>query len=252
MSKNKRKISGIGIFIIVLFAALSVFAVLSVTVLFPIKTITVEGESKYSAEQIIIASKISVGNNILLISEKGISKSVSKQLPYIKSVRLQRDLTGNVIITVKPDEAGYSCKLNNQYVIISKSRKVLELKDNKVKNTAQILGVESCLTAVGEQFSIYDEKKNEQLTKLMELGNKYKLKYSVVDLSNISDLTVMIDSRLVVKLGTSENLDNKYRHLHEMYNNIADSEKGIIDLRTWSLERPEGYFRKQSVKNYFK
>lgn len=250
--RRKRRLSGFGIFLIVLFITLALFAVLAVTVLFPVKTITVEGKSQYSAEQIISASDISVGNNILLISENGVSKKVSKQLPYIASVSVKRDLRGNVVLSVKNDEKKYSCKTNEGYLIIGGSLKVLEKSEKKAKNTVTLLGVPSSVVIIGEQFKINDGSKDEIFKQIIEYSKTYDIGFSVIDLSNISDITVMMNGKIVVKFGSRDELKNKFAHLKEMRTNLDKSQKGIIDLKTWSTEKPEGYFRKQDVSKYFK
>lgn len=255
MKKKKRKLSGFGVFLLVVFFSVVVFIVLSFTVLFPIKNITVLGNSSYSTEQIINASGISEGNNMLLISEKGISKKVSKQLPYVESVKIKRDLQGNISLEVFPETKKYFCKFNNSYIIISEQLKVLENKTkltSKEKKLAKILGIDSCSVKTGELYEIYDETKNDLFKSINEYSKKYGIKYSVVDLNSIADITVQIEDRVVVELGSSSELSGKFAHLNEMINKIDKAEKGIIDLKSWSNEKPEGYFRKKSIKNYFK
>lgn len=252
MGKKKRRLSGVGIFFVILLISFVIFSVLSVTVLFPIKNITVEGDSKYSQEQIINASSISVGNNILLVSEKGVSRKVSKQLPYINSVKLKRDLKGNVKLTVVPEEKKYLCEFDKEYILISSQLKVLEKKSKADKKVAKILGIESCTAIEGERFKIDDATKNELFNTIHNRGKEYGINYAVIDLRNISDLTVQIEDRLVVKLGTSNDLDNKFAVLSEIVNSISENKKGVIDLKTLTSEKPEGYFRKQDIKKYFK
>lgn len=252
MATKKRKISAVRVFFTVLIITFLVIAILSVTVLFPIKSISVSGESQYSHEEIVNASGLVVGNNILVVSEKGVSKTLSKQLPYIKSANLKRTLSGNITVTVSPEEKGYCCEYKDSFVVISKSLKVLELKAKRDKNAARILGIDSFTFEAGEPFIINDETKNRCFITLADLADKYDIKLTVIDLNNISDITVKIDNRLIVKFGTTVDIENKFAHLNEMLKSINDSAEGVIDLKTWSIDKAEGYFRKGDISNYFK
>ena len=71
-------IIGLSLFIVLLVA---VGAVLSLTVLFPIKQITAKGSEKYTSEQIVALSGINIGDNLFMSKVK--TETIREKLPYI-------------------------------------------------------------------------------------------------------------------------------------------------------------------------
>ena len=65
--RRKRIITG---FISFLIVSVIVFAILSVTVLFPVKRVSVTGSKIYTANQIVKASEVTQNSNIFLVSSK--------------------------------------------------------------------------------------------------------------------------------------------------------------------------------------
>ena len=97
---RRRRIKIFLVFLLV--AAIAVFAVLSVTVLFPIEQITVSGSNKYSAEQILEAASIEKGDN--LFRAKADITVLNKKLPYLEKIEINRKLPGTLNIKVKDAE----------------------------------------------------------------------------------------------------------------------------------------------------
>ena len=111
--KIKRRVRK-GFLVAVFVLLLSAFSTLSLTVLFPINAVNVEYKSKlYTPEEIIEASDIEIGDNIILLSEKKVEEKLCKKLPYIGKVELKKKLD-KIVIVPKNTSAKYCIKYKNK------------------------------------------------------------------------------------------------------------------------------------------
>lgn len=81
-------------------AALVAAATLGATVFFQVETIAVTGNSRYSAQEVIDASGVQVGDNLFQMNKNQISQRILQQLPYVGAVSPQRSLPSTLTIQV--------------------------------------------------------------------------------------------------------------------------------------------------------
>ena len=110
------------------FAALAVMAavVAACVVFFRINTVTVEGNSRYTAEEVIEASGIVEGDNLIALSKSKIASAIRMKLPYVESVSIRRKLPDGVLLTVRERVAVASVDSDSGRWLISSQGKVLE------------------------------------------------------------------------------------------------------------------------------
>ncbi|MCD8367740.1 MAG: FtsQ-type POTRA domain-containing protein [Clostridiales bacterium] len=93
-----------------LYLAVSVVLILAVIlggsiVFFKINTIEVEGNVHYTEEQIVDASGVNLGDNLLLTRDPTVVARLLTQLPYVSSVSLSHQLPDTLVITVTESDA---------------------------------------------------------------------------------------------------------------------------------------------------
>ncbi|MCD8342543.1 MAG: FtsQ-type POTRA domain-containing protein [Clostridiales bacterium] len=93
-----------------LYLAVSVVLILAVIlggsiVFFKINTIEVEGNVHYTEEQIVDASGVNLGDNLLLTRDPTVVARLLTQLPYVSSVTLSHQLPDTLVITVTESDA---------------------------------------------------------------------------------------------------------------------------------------------------
>ncbi len=113
-------------------------------VFFRVNGIQVEGNVRYTPEEIIAASGIQIGDNLIALSRGRISTGIRAQLPYVERVSIQRAYPDKLVIRVTERVASASVDSAEGRWLISSQGKLLE-KDNGSVRTVQITG----LTAVG-------------------------------------------------------------------------------------------------------
>ena len=103
--RRRRKRSRLG-FLLKLLCAAAVVGALTVgaTVFFRVEDIVVEGNRRYTQEEIVAITGISQGDNLYGINKIEVSSSIRRQLPYIEGVNIRRNLPSTIRITV--DECG--------------------------------------------------------------------------------------------------------------------------------------------------
>ena len=85
--------------------ALVVAATMGATVFFQIETIVVQGNGRYSQQEIIDASGLQIGDNLFHISTYQIEQQICQQLPYIGEVKVKRGLPSTVTLVVEEWQA---------------------------------------------------------------------------------------------------------------------------------------------------
>lgn len=220
-------------------ALLITCAVLSLTVLFPIDSITVTGSEKYTAEEILSAASIKKGDN--LFTAKADAGAMAKKLPYVQSVQTVRKLPGSLTLKVK-DAAEYACyKADGKYFTVSRSQHVLNRCDEPPENMLLILaGNVSC--KVGEDVQYGDNKAGGLIEQIEKSAEEYSLTLNRIDITDELAISVKTEGRFVVNFGTSNGLDGKFAHLASMIKNIDAQKTGTVNLSMWSSSNTEGTF----------
>ena len=81
-----------------LLAAVAIVAAL--TLFFKVDQVLVTGNSRYTQEEIVAASGVEKGDNLILLDKYRISQSVYTSLPYISEVRINRKLPDTLVVDV--------------------------------------------------------------------------------------------------------------------------------------------------------
>ena len=134
---RKRKLKK-NIFSILLAAVvMCVGLVLVFSLFFKTNTITVTGDKAYSDKTVIDRSGIEIGDNLFKVNEEKLSQSLSKELPYIKAVTIERKLPDTIIINVEAAKEVGAITTQKGFVLLDETGKVLDknasiLKENVV------------------------------------------------------------------------------------------------------------------------
>ena len=110
---------------------LSVIAVLAAVavacvVFFRVNHIEVEGNQRYSAQEIIDASGIQIGDNLVALPRGRIASNILSKLPYVEGVVPRRALPDGVVLVVTERTAAASVDTGEGRWLISIQGKLLE------------------------------------------------------------------------------------------------------------------------------
>lgn len=200
-------------YLVLLFVVCIICLILALTVFFNTNEIRVTGNSRYSTDEIITASQIETGDNLLRMNRDKISEKIMSVLPYVSAVTIVRELPSTVVIKVT--ETGPACAYvtgDNRCALLSDSLKVMETTSLDSADAAILKGVvltvpETGKTAVAEN-SISEKILLDLLTNIRKNDI---LNVTEIDFVSPISVTMNVDNRLLVKVGGGTDLDYKMK-----------------------------------------
>ncbi len=212
---------------IVLYAALvigiaAVIIVLSLTVLFKIQTVKIQGNKIYSTQQISAVLPIQKDKNLFLADTSSAEEKLEENLPYIYEADIKRKLPSTIVVNIKETPKVYAIKdQNNTYTLLDDNFKVLEVNAHKTpENAIQIKKAALKSAQAGKQAEFTNKKIKKNLEELIEVKNSLKLdKITEIYSVDINNNYMVYDGRITIKLGTTDNLESK------IYSALAAIEK---------------------------
>lgn len=157
--KKRRRRGGLGRLLrplSVILAAVAVVAAL--TLFFKVENITVTGAGRYSAEEIIAASGVETGDNLILLDRYRVARRIYTSLPYITDVRPKQEFPNTLNIEVTETKALAAIQGGGAYWLISGDGKILEAADGPAASEyLQITGVVAKEPAVSEELVLPED-----------------------------------------------------------------------------------------------
>lgn len=142
------------------FAVLAVIAavVAACVIFFRINEVSVSGHARYTAQEIVEASGILKGDNLVALRKGQIASTIRTKLPYIESVSLRRQLPDTVAITVRERVAVASVDSGDGRWLISSKGKLLERAEDHPVVT--VIGLTAKAPYAGNNLEVSEEQSN--------------------------------------------------------------------------------------------
>jgi hypothetical protein len=228
--KERRRKNYSLVYITVFVVVLIIFTVLSCTVLFPIKTIAVDGSSVYSADDIAKASGVPDGQPLLTLRSGKVQNLVSDSFIYIDNVSVKKSFPNTLTIEIVPSSPVASIQTADGYLYLSAGGKLLELNPEPKKDTLIFTGVNlspaalpgSMVSLNPNDSSLTDEEKADSaiIVELLEVADGdlggLRPKTNYVDLSDPGDIRIMYDDRIELSLGGLSDISYKVSFLKKI------------------------------------
>lgn len=216
---------------------------LSLTVFFKTETITAQGSGMYTEQEIIDASGINSGNNLLLLDEDEIAKNISRQLPYIGSVEIKKELPNTVYINVTDTIASYAIENENgTYILLDINFKVLEnASEQNPADTIMISAAEVSKAEPGSTIVFSDESVQKRLKEIAQAVYNTGMRQATEIYTNGTNKNyVVYMDRITFELGSLDNIEDKIirglascEKLDESGTNIRGSLNLTIDKQSY-------------------
>lgn len=244
--KQIRKRRAIRAFFVLLILAVITVAVLSVTVLFPVKSVNVSGSKIYTPTEIVKAGKITQSTNLLILSEDKLTEKIRTELPFVDSVKLEKKLPDSLTIKVTDATEKYCYNYGGKYYTVSSKNYVLKTYNELPEGMAEIrCGKITCVP--GQKINIHDQNAKNTCDKIFVVFEKNDIKIDSVDTTDPLNITMKIEGKFEVLLGGNAHMESKCKHLVAMIEKIEDDASGTINLSMWTPDKKEGTFiRKNS------
>jgi len=218
------------------FTCICLILFLGVSVFFRVGEIRVEGDTRYTSEQIQTASGLDYRAHMLLLNTDTIRDNIRRQLPYAYRVEVRRQLPATLEITVTDSAPIAFVRAERGYLILDRQCRVLEIRDSldlpdliPVEGIDPILPVEGAVIALGE----IGQGKVAYLRNLLPVIEGLGIADQVerIEVVHVNDVRfTYAGGRFQVLLGPNRDLDYKMAMLLGTIERLGDYEQGIIDL----------------------
>lgn len=235
--RKKQRTTGSGGFFfgsvsfIIILAAL----VLAICVFFKVSEIEVTGNERYGSDEVIEASGIKKGDNLVFMNTIKIEERLYNKLIYISGVSVSRKLPNKVVIELWESGAVAAVDTDDGLWLIDKNCRLLTpcktaeageylkiagLCGISPKEGAELAGVEEDAPRIKYLKSILTAMSDREI--LSDVGS--------LDVSNIANAQFKYTERFTVKMGKNEYIENKLEMLLGAVSKLGADEKGIIDV----------------------
>ena len=216
-------------------ALIVVAVVMALILFFKVETIRVEGEEKYTEQEVKEAAGVKPGDNLYLVNKAKASDRVFGTLPYVRNVRIYRELPSTLIIEIKESSvAGVIVTRDGDWVLNAEGKIMAEHNRENPYECAVIDGVELVSPAVGKNVETVEEdvyRFSELKELLKELESKDLLeKVQAIHLGQSDMLTMEYDERFIVYLPWGADYEYKLRGLEAVIDKLEINETGTIDM----------------------
>ena len=232
-----------------------------ISLFFKVDNVTVAGVSKYTEWEIKEASGIKEGDNLLTLSKARISSRIYERLPYVKTIRIGRELPDTVKIEVVELDVTYTVETESgewwlmraDGVVLEKIEQAETGKHTKVTGLqiAEPITGQKAVAAETEPAGTYPdgttvpqtEKAEERLTAALSIlqsleENGVLGEVAGVDVSDLWDLQLWYGDRIRVLLGNNTRIPEKVSMMATaIRDNLKPYASGELDAR---LEDTDG------------
>ncbi|MCL2698631.1 MAG: FtsQ-type POTRA domain-containing protein [Oscillospiraceae bacterium] len=219
-------------YIMFFFVAVVILSGLSVTVLFNLQDIVTEGDSRYTSEQIIAASGIKTGVNLIRFNTDDSRQRIIDSLVYVDEVVIRKNpLANRITIEVTGAEEMAAVAYDNAFLVISKNGRILE-STRRHTGLPIIHGFEAYEPVVGGRISSEETRKTELAFIIMQTIEKVGLEEILsINIEDFLDITLNYMNRVTVEIGPETQLEEKLRVAVRLLNYEIDiNERGTLIL----------------------
>lgn len=206
------------------------------TVFFNITDVVFENTSPYTKEEILVASKISVGDNLFGINMGARAENLEKNLPYVGEATLERQLPSTIKISIKaPTVWANIDNGEGKFYLVSTEEKVLEIDMDSPKGEAPIIyGYEPKTSKPCDTIDSNSlEKKNLINEIFIALAKNDFTSVISVDVSNINEIKVKYNESQTISYGTSDDIEFKTELARAIVDKRGSSnEMGTINVKS--------------------
>lgn len=212
-------------------------------VFFRVGEIRVEGNARYTDEEIIGAAELQEGDNLFLINKYQAARRIWTKLPYVDEVAIRRVLPDGIDLSVTECTPAAVIAYEDAWWRLDAKGKLLEGGDETLaQGLATVTGITPILPSAGTKLAVGSENSGKlaDLTELLAALETRGMLADVesVDLSGETTLTLGYQGRFTVELNLDSDFDREIRRLGEVVALLESNESGYLDLTG-----EKGYFR---------
>lgn len=200
-----------------------------------LKVVDNSGKKHYTNEQILEGLGIQKGSLLYDVDIKSAEERAKYSLPYV-DVTLRKQYPSTVVANVDYRTPRFYVNVDNNLYVLSENLVVLEKTDNieMIEENALVYLRFSAISKCVEGEKLYLDPEIEEILFLIsdELeNNAMSARITEINMENKYDITLMHDTRYIVKIGDRTNLDKKILLMKTVIDDkISVGETGSVDV----------------------
>jgi len=199
--------------------------------------VRVEGNSIYTADELLAAGGLSIGDRLPILSVNTAEKTLLGNMPYIQSCNISVKLPGTVIFEVEDEIPFAYTEMFGEYYALSSELKVLERADSNI-GFSELLYVKLPFAeraVVGEQIQISENEDGEYIKTFFSLLSESDLcgRVDIVYFDEKYDIVASVDGKYRVLFGSPFDMKLKMATVSKIIDENSDAcqSNGIVDVR---------------------
>lgn len=213
-------------------------------VFFRVRTFEVEGNLRYTAQEIADASGLGEGDILMGVNKTSTASRLLVGLPYLRQVTVEKALPGTIRFVVEECTAqGMAVSEYGTYWLLNEDGKLLEEveqpQENQHSGYPLITGVQLNMPFGGEMAEFLDPEKGATALELLNQIEDADLSdlISEINLEDSSAIYLIYDNRIEVRMGNGEDGAYKLQYLKAVLEELGAEETGALDLSFSTGER---------------
>lgn len=221
-------------FIVIVFMVLFIIIVVGIAFVlgqYHVKTVVVEGNEHYTAEEIeeMVLPK-GIWNNSILLSIK-YSKKKMEDIPFVESMDVEIVSKNEICIHVYEKVLAGCVSYLDRYLYFDREGIVVETSQELTDGVPQIDGLKFDHVIMHEKIPVRDEEIFSEILKVTQLLAKYQLSADHIYFNKDKEITLMFDEARI-NLGTDAYIDEKIEQLSYILPNL-EGKSGTLHLEAY-------------------
>jgi len=212
----------------------AIISIMGISSFLRIMVIEVEGATRYSSAEIISASGIGVGDNLLFLDTDAAQRRIMLAMPFIREVNVLRALPDGIMIEIFESEPIASIEDSGDLLIIDVTGRILERTDKAPDGLIEVRGITPLDPVEGGQLRTAPggEMQLQYMRDVLSAMERERIVQDVtfLDITHISQINFGYLGRFRVILGGPSNIRGKLEALPRVIDTIAEDISATIDL----------------------
>ncbi len=233
--KRKRKAERLALLTALALMVMSIGVVLVLALFFKIDTITIKGDKVYADKEVVLQSGIEKGDSLIRVKESKINDILTKEMPYIGKITLEKKLPDTLIINVSATREVVAFQGGAGFILVDAEGKILSEKASMLRdNVAVVSGIKIKNATEGEKLILSDEKSTENFLQLLTAIKNSEIELLTdISLNKEGNWVIRYDDRITIKVPSGDVLETELKRAVEILNTENERNpytEGVLDL----------------------
>ena len=199
---------------------------------FKVEHIEVEGNTRYTQEEVVAASGLETGDNLFLMNKYEVAGRIRDELNYVETVQITRGLPSTIRITITESRFTVAVEQEGVLWLVSGTGKIVDTVTPGTGTYAMVTGLDLKDPQIGRDIEGENENACDVLLELLGLlrGKEMLGDVQAIHLEDASFITLRYLDRFDVQIPWTADLDYKLNYLLAVVERLEANERGTINM----------------------